>query len=156
VVLWLVIDPCVNFVDVCIVIFGIYIFNSSIFWDTRRWIKSKNTIRSILTHHRQNPTEINVNTSWWTMTILRWYALWNNLGRPCWLINSPYDFIGCVMFWRNKCLDHSNLCPPWGGKDKNPHPHPAGVIWKGTYIQDDSKLLSGFPWPIIFQPKSTK
>jgi hypothetical protein len=31
VALWLVIDPCVNFVDVCIVIFGIYIFNSSIF-----------------------------------------------------------------------------------------------------------------------------
>jgi hypothetical protein len=28
------------------------------FWDTRRWIKSKSTIRSILTHHRQNPTEI--------------------------------------------------------------------------------------------------
>jgi len=27
------------------------------FWDTRRWIKSKSTIRSILTHHRQNPTE---------------------------------------------------------------------------------------------------
>jgi hypothetical protein len=27
----LVIDLCVNFVDVCIVIFGIYIFNSSIF-----------------------------------------------------------------------------------------------------------------------------
>jgi len=26
VALWLVIDPCVNFVDVCIVIFGIYIF----------------------------------------------------------------------------------------------------------------------------------
>jgi hypothetical protein len=25
-------------------------------WDTRRWIKSKSTIRSILTHHRQNPT----------------------------------------------------------------------------------------------------
>jgi hypothetical protein len=24
VALWLVIDPCVNFVDVCIVIFGIY------------------------------------------------------------------------------------------------------------------------------------
>jgi hypothetical protein len=36
------IDPCVNFV-----IFGIYIFNSSIFWDTRRWITSKSTIRSI-------------------------------------------------------------------------------------------------------------
>jgi hypothetical protein len=37
------------------------IFNSSIlfvFWDTRRWIKSKSTIRSTLTHHRQNPTEI--------------------------------------------------------------------------------------------------
>jgi hypothetical protein len=29
------------------------------FLDTRRWIKSKSTIRSILTHHRQNPTEIN-------------------------------------------------------------------------------------------------
>jgi hypothetical protein len=33
-------------------------FGPSIFWDTRRWIKSKSTIRSILTHHRQNPTEI--------------------------------------------------------------------------------------------------
>jgi hypothetical protein len=36
----------------------VYIFYSSIFWDTRRWIKSKSTIRSIPTHHRQNPTEI--------------------------------------------------------------------------------------------------
>jgi hypothetical protein len=26
----------------------VYIFNSSIFWDTRRWIKSKSTIRSLL------------------------------------------------------------------------------------------------------------
>jgi len=47
VALWLVIDPCVNFVYVCIVIFGIYIFNSSIFWHSRRWINSKSTIRSI-------------------------------------------------------------------------------------------------------------
>jgi len=37
--------------------FLVYIFYSSIFWDTRRWIKSKSTIRSIPTHHRQNPTE---------------------------------------------------------------------------------------------------
>jgi hypothetical protein len=29
-------------------------------WDTRRWIKSKNTIRLILMHHRQNPTEIQI------------------------------------------------------------------------------------------------
>jgi len=27
--------------------FLVYIFYSSIFWDTRRWIKSKSTIRSI-------------------------------------------------------------------------------------------------------------
>jgi hypothetical protein len=39
--------------------FGIYIFIPQFFfWDTRRWIKSKSTIRSIPTHHRQNPTEI--------------------------------------------------------------------------------------------------
>jgi hypothetical protein len=25
-----------------------------------------------------------------------------------------------------------------------------------NYIQDDSKLLSGFPWPIIFKPEATK
>jgi hypothetical protein len=41
----------------------VYCDISSIFliqfsWDTRRLIKSKSTIRSILTHHRQNPTEI--------------------------------------------------------------------------------------------------
>jgi hypothetical protein len=30
----------------CIVVFLVYIFYSSIFWDTRRWIKSKSTIRS--------------------------------------------------------------------------------------------------------------
>jgi hypothetical protein len=35
-----------------------HVQNSSISWDTRRWIKSKSTIRSIPTHHRQNPTEI--------------------------------------------------------------------------------------------------
>jgi len=28
--------------------FLVYIFYSSIFWDTRRWIKSKSTIRSIV------------------------------------------------------------------------------------------------------------
>jgi hypothetical protein len=38
--------------------FGMYIFIPQFFWDTRRWIKSKSTIRSIPTHHRQNPTEI--------------------------------------------------------------------------------------------------
>jgi len=38
--------------------FLVYIFYSSIFWDTRRWIKSKSTIHSIPTHHRQNHTEI--------------------------------------------------------------------------------------------------
>jgi hypothetical protein len=34
------------------------IFNFVCSWDTRRWIKSKNTIRSILMHHRQNPTKM--------------------------------------------------------------------------------------------------
>jgi hypothetical protein len=34
VALWLVIDPCVNFVDVCIVIFGIYIFLIPQFFET--------------------------------------------------------------------------------------------------------------------------
>jgi hypothetical protein len=42
----------------CVLWYLVNIFNSSIFWDTRRWIKSKSTIRSIPTHHRQNPTEI--------------------------------------------------------------------------------------------------
>jgi len=30
----------------CVLWYLVYIFNSSIFWDTRRWIKSKSTIRS--------------------------------------------------------------------------------------------------------------
>jgi hypothetical protein len=34
------------------------IFNFVCSWDTRRWIKSKNTIRLILIHHRQNPTKM--------------------------------------------------------------------------------------------------
>jgi hypothetical protein len=51
-------------VDVCVLICSgfvfylqslIYIFCS---WDTRWWIKSINTIRSILIHHRQNPTKM--------------------------------------------------------------------------------------------------
>jgi hypothetical protein len=46
VALWLVIDPCVNFGRVYCD-FLVYTFYSSIFWDTRRWIKSKSTIRSI-------------------------------------------------------------------------------------------------------------
>jgi hypothetical protein len=49
------------FVEVCIVVLLSIIFNFLKFvcsWDTRLWIKSKNTIRSILIHHRQNPTEI--------------------------------------------------------------------------------------------------
>jgi hypothetical protein len=41
-----VIYPCVNFGRVYCD-FLVYIFYSSIFWDTRRWIKSKSTIRSI-------------------------------------------------------------------------------------------------------------
>jgi hypothetical protein len=32
----------------CVLWFLVYIFYSSIFWDTRRWIKSKSTIRSLL------------------------------------------------------------------------------------------------------------
>jgi hypothetical protein len=56
----------------CVLWYFVYIFNSSIlfvFWDTRRWIKSKSTIRSKLTHHRQNPTETKymfatINTRW--------------------------------------------------------------------------------------------
>jgi hypothetical protein len=46
VALWLVIDPCVNFGRVYCDIWYIY-FYSLIFWDTRRWIKSKSTIRSV-------------------------------------------------------------------------------------------------------------
>jgi hypothetical protein len=29
--------------------------------DTRRWIKSKNTLRLMLIHHRQKPTEVILN-----------------------------------------------------------------------------------------------
>jgi hypothetical protein len=42
----------------------IYIPKKQFFWDTRRWIKSKSTIRSIPTHHRQNPTEITYKLTW--------------------------------------------------------------------------------------------
>jgi hypothetical protein len=38
--------------------------NSVCSWNTRRWIKPKNTIRLILIRHRQNPTEINQSV-WW-------------------------------------------------------------------------------------------
>jgi hypothetical protein len=37
---------------------SIIIFNFVCSWDTRRWIKSKNTICLILIHHRQNPTKM--------------------------------------------------------------------------------------------------
>jgi hypothetical protein len=29
-------------------------------------------------------------------------------------------------------------------------------IYVGHYIQSDSKLFSGFPWPILFKPETTK
>jgi hypothetical protein len=58
VALWLVIDPCVNFGRVYCGFFWYIYFIPQFFWDTRRWIKSKSTIRSIPTHHRQNSTEI--------------------------------------------------------------------------------------------------
>jgi hypothetical protein len=38
-------------------------FNFVCSWDTRRWIKSKNKIRLILIHHRQNPTKMNKITA---------------------------------------------------------------------------------------------
>jgi hypothetical protein len=41
-----------------VIFWYIYFYSSIFFCDTRRWIKSKSTIRSIPTHHRQNPTEI--------------------------------------------------------------------------------------------------
>jgi len=47
--------------------FLVYIFYSSIFWDTRWWIKSKSTIRSILAHEingmPKKPTS-NYLTAW--------------------------------------------------------------------------------------------
>jgi hypothetical protein len=54
------------FVDVCILICLGFNLMSTIFnffnfvccLDTRRWMKSKNTIRSILIHHRQNPIKM--------------------------------------------------------------------------------------------------
>jgi hypothetical protein len=48
----------------CVLWFFWYTYLFLNFWDTRRWIKSKSTIRSIPTHHRQNPTE----SSWDTLT----------------------------------------------------------------------------------------
>jgi hypothetical protein len=33
---------------------------------------------------------------------------------------------------------------------------PAELIKAGGEVQSDSKLLSGFPWPIIFKPETTK
>jgi hypothetical protein len=64
---------CDLFGDVCIliylgfnllsIIFNFYNFVCS--WDTRRWIKSKSTIRLILTHHSQNPTKMTA-TCWTT------------------------------------------------------------------------------------------
>jgi hypothetical protein len=51
------------FVCGCFVIWSVqvfsFVYNFCVFfwsWDTRRWIKSTNTIRLILIHHRQNPT----------------------------------------------------------------------------------------------------
>jgi hypothetical protein len=29
-------------------------------------------------------------------------------------------------------------------------------VWSNAKIQGDFKLLSGFPWPIIFKPETTK
>jgi hypothetical protein len=34
--------------------------------------------------------------------------------------------------------------------------HVVAVIALNTIVQDDSKLLSGFLWPIILKPKITK
>jgi hypothetical protein len=56
---------CDLFVDMCIVVLLSIIFNFLNFvcsWDTRWWIKSKNTICLILIYHRQNPTEITLES----------------------------------------------------------------------------------------------
>jgi hypothetical protein len=54
---------------VCILVFLEFLFLCLYiffwFWDTGRWIKSKNTLRLMLIHHRQKPTEV---TSSWRCT----------------------------------------------------------------------------------------
>jgi len=48
---------------VCILVFFLeflfFVYNIFFFWfwDTRRWTKSKNTLRLMLTHNRQKPTK---------------------------------------------------------------------------------------------------
>jgi hypothetical protein len=49
---------------------SIIIFNFVCSWDTRQWIKSKNTIRLILIHHRQNPTKM--TPIQWVAAVLSW------------------------------------------------------------------------------------
>jgi hypothetical protein len=53
------------FVQVCCSVVCILVFlgflvlcNFSWFWDTRQWIKSINTLRLMLIHHRQKPTDV--------------------------------------------------------------------------------------------------
>jgi hypothetical protein len=103
VALWLVIDPCVNFGRVYCDFFGI--FYSSIFWDTRRWIKSKSTIRSIPTHHRQNPTEINTKLLK-NKTNLSYYQYVNNSvrGRQFSPRQGKHCMCACMLYtWNCGC-----------------------------------------------------
>jgi hypothetical protein len=91
-------------------ILSIFLFlNFVCSWDTRRWIKSKSKIRSILTHHRQNPTEIiycsliSVRTE--LHRFLRKYCSWLRNGQL---------FVGVVNETRRNAVCHKSIsCGHW-------------------------------------------
>jgi hypothetical protein len=53
VVLWLFVFGILGFLVLGLIIFSLL--------DTRRWMKSKNTLRLMLIHHRQKPAEMTNN-----------------------------------------------------------------------------------------------
>jgi len=65
--------------------------------DTRRWIKTISTIRSILTHHRQNPTEIIYVQGPGMSTVETWWA--KQLEVPLTILSNVSNEVYCPCCW---------------------------------------------------------
>jgi len=86
------------------------IFNFVCSWDTRWWIKSKNTICLILIHHRQNPTKImNLWSEWSSRVALKVSAnVMKTEGTPCsWYFECPSCYVFCL---NDQKSSHLSVC----------------------------------------------
>jgi hypothetical protein len=95
----------------CVLWYLVYIFNSSIFWDTRRWMKSKSTIRKIYMFHINTSCKLNDSNSavlWYIHTDLIFTVIhkkivqlpasqtWIICFRGKWFMKHPLFNINCI------------------------------------------------------------